>query len=121
VSDSLDLGYLALLMGILPSYSATSIMKITYGKNTPTAATDPEVLQIRQLVGLIHTTLNSDAYLVEWIRWLKYLPWYARRLKRGYESTKRLYNSYMNRVRQQMVRITSPIFACFLIRCTGEQ
>jgi hypothetical protein len=88
-------------------------MKVAYGKNTPTAATDPEVIEIHQIAKVARTVLSSDPYLVEWIPWLKYLPWYCQELKREYEKSKRMDNRHMNRVRQEIVRIASQIFACF--------
>jgi len=89
--------------GIFPSYGATTIMKIAYGKNTPTAATDPEVIETLRGVALVRKTLRSSPHLVEWIPWLKYIPWYGQELKSGYKSGVRLNTGHLNRVRQEMV------------------
>jgi hypothetical protein len=78
-------------------------MKVAYGKNTPTAATDPEVVEVRQIVKIFGEVMRSGNYLVESIPWLKYLPWYGRELRRGREKSERLSTSHMNRVRQQIV------------------
>jgi hypothetical protein len=86
-------------------------MKVAFGKNTPTSATDPEVGQIRQLAEIGRKTLRPDAYLVESIPWLKYLPWYGQELKHTFERSRRLYTSQLNRVKEQIVSIASLIFA----------
>ena len=89
--------------GIFPSYGATTIMKIAYGKNTPTAATDPEVIETLRGVALVRKTLRSSPHLVEWIPWLKYIPWYGKELKAAYERRVRLNAGFLNRVKQEMV------------------
>ncbi|OJA08122.1 hypothetical protein AZE42_08434 [Rhizopogon vesiculosus] len=78
------------------------VMKVAYGKNTPTAATDPEVIEVRRIMAISRTVMGSGTYLVESIPWLKYLPWYGQELKRGYESVNRLNISRLNHVKQQM-------------------
>jgi hypothetical protein len=97
-------------------------MKIAYGKNTPTAATDPEVIEVHRLIAMSRTIMSSGTYLVESIPWLKYLPWYGRELKRGYESIKQLNTNQLNHVKQQMVRIALPlaVFPQCVIRSTAE-
>ena len=88
-------------------------MKIAYGKNTPTAATDPEVIEVRQLMAIFRKVLRSGTYIVEWVLCLKYVPWYGRELKVGYDSPSELMG-------RQMVRIPSTIFAYCLIRSIAE-
>ncbi|KAG2066656.1 cytochrome P450 [Suillus decipiens] len=85
------------------SYTATVITKVTYGDSVPTSATDPQVIEMRQLRKLIDRALRPDAfYFVDWIPWLKYIPWYGRELKRGFERSKRLNIGQMNRVKEKM-------------------
>ncbi|KAG2362576.1 hypothetical protein BDR07DRAFT_1357440 [Suillus spraguei] len=84
------------------SYAADTILKITYGKTTPTSATDPEVREIRQLIVRFRTITRHGYYLVDSIPWLKYVPWYAPELRDESERTIRLYTSQLNRVRQQL-------------------
>ncbi|KAG1736225.1 cytochrome P450 [Suillus lakei] len=87
------------------TYAATTIMKVAYGKTTPTSATDPEVvemLQVRQLLKMVVGTLPPSAYLVDSIPWLKYLPWYGRDLKLGFERRKKLDTGHLQRVKEQM-------------------
>ncbi|KAG1736247.1 cytochrome P450 [Suillus lakei] len=84
------------------TYAATTIMKVAYGKNTPTSATDPEVVEMRQIVGMVAGILRPGAYLVDSIPWLKYLPWYGRDLKLGFERGKKLNTGHLERVKEQM-------------------
>ncbi|KAJ8579865.1 cytochrome P450 [Rhizopogon salebrosus TDB-379] len=99
------------------TYAAATIMQIAYGKNTPTAATDPEVVEVRQIMETITKVLRSGNYLVDWIPWLKYFPWYGRELRRGYEKSKRLNTSHLNRVRQQtqINEDVGPSFAKYML------
>ncbi|KAG0695355.1 cytochrome P450 [Suillus ampliporus] len=84
------------------TYSATTIMKVAYGKTTPTSATDPEVIEVGQLVRMAGEVLRPGVYLVDSIPWLKYLPWYGRELKRGFERSMKLDMGHLNRVKEQM-------------------
>jgi hypothetical protein len=82
-------------------------MKVAYGKNTPTSATDQEVGHIRQSMNVARKVLSPNAYLVESIPWLKYLPWYGRELKDAFKRNMRLHTSQLNRVKEQIVSIAS--------------
>ncbi|KAG0705942.1 cytochrome P450 [Suillus ampliporus] len=85
------------------SYSATTIMKVTYGKTTPTSATDPEVIEVNQIIRMNGEVLRRPvAYLVDSIPWLKYIPWYGRDLRRGFERGEKLNVGQLNRVKEQM-------------------
>ncbi|KAG1852612.1 cytochrome P450 [Suillus tomentosus] len=84
------------------TYAATTIMKIAYGKTSSTSATDSSVVEIRQFVKTISAVVRPGAYLVDSIPWLKYLPWYGRDLRQGFERTKKLNLGQLNRVREQM-------------------
>ncbi|KAG1877308.1 cytochrome P450 [Suillus subluteus] len=84
------------------TYAAATIMKIAYGKTTPTLATDPEIREARQLIRRLNPILRHGYYLVDSIPWLKYLPWYAPELKDEFKRTKRLYTDQLNHVKLQM-------------------
>ncbi|KAG1728983.1 cytochrome P450 [Suillus paluster] len=84
------------------TYAAAIIMKIAYGKNTPTSATDPEVIETNELFRMVGAIARPGAYLVDSIPWLKYLPWYGRDLRRGFERNMKLNAGHMNRVKEQM-------------------
>ncbi|OJA14179.1 hypothetical protein AZE42_11889 [Rhizopogon vesiculosus] len=84
------------------TYAATTIVKFTYGRDAPTSATDPDVIEARQSVERVLKAMRPGAYLVDSIPWLKYLPWHGRESKRGFESSKRLYIRQLNYVKQQI-------------------
>ncbi|KAG2339978.1 cytochrome P450 [Suillus weaverae] len=83
-------------------YAATTIMKVAYGKNTPMYATDLEVVELRQTIKMFTAISRPGAYLVDSIPWLKYLPWYGRDLKLGFEGMKKLHTSKLECVKEQM-------------------
>ncbi|KAG1728980.1 cytochrome P450 [Suillus paluster] len=85
------------------TYAATTITKVAYGSTTPFSATDPRVIEMHELMKLVVKLVRPDAYyLVEFIPWLKHLPWYGRELKQGFERSKRLHMGQLNRVKEQM-------------------
>ncbi|KAG1748502.1 cytochrome P450 [Suillus paluster] len=84
------------------TYAATTIMKIAYGKTTPSSATDPEVIQNRELLLALRITLRPGAYLVDSIPWLKHLPWYGQELKQAFQRSEQLYTDQLNRIKQQI-------------------
>ncbi|KAG1777842.1 cytochrome P450 [Suillus placidus] len=86
------------------TYAATTIMKVAYGKNAPTSATDPEVVELLQTTRMVTKILRPGAYLVDSIPWLRYLPSYGRDLKLGFERRKKLHAGHMERVKEQMQR-----------------
>ena len=92
------------------SYAATSISKIAYGKNTPTSATDPDVIEVLQQMKVVMAVLRPGTYLVESIPWLRYLPFYGLELKRAFESGKQLTSRKLNRVKRDIVHIALAIF-----------
>jgi hypothetical protein len=70
----------------------------------------------------VFRTLRPGAYWVDTIPWLRYLPWYGRNFKREFESNRKLFASQMNRLKQQLVRVSDlPVFACYLNYPTAEQ
>ncbi|KIK44576.1 hypothetical protein CY34DRAFT_10983 [Suillus luteus UH-Slu-Lm8-n1] len=84
------------------TYAAATIMKVAYGKTTPTSATDPEIREARQLIRDFRKILHRGRYLVDLMPWLKYVPGYAPELKDQSERTRRLYTDLLNRVKLQM-------------------
>ncbi|KAG1890767.1 cytochrome P450 [Suillus subluteus] len=101
----------------LITYAAATIMKVTYGKTTPTSATDPEVREAYQILERFRSILRPGAYLVESIPWLKYLPWYAPELKDQFKRNRRLYTNQLNRVKLHMQSNvdTGPSFSKYIL------
>jgi cytochrome P450 len=101
----------------LIAYAAGTIMKIAYGKTTPTSASDPEIREAHQTLRTFRMTLIPGAYWVETIPWLKYLPWYAPELRDQFKRIRRLYTNQLNRVKLQMERNEDigPSFSKYLL------
>jgi hypothetical protein len=89
---------------VCSSYAAAVILRVTYGKASPTSNDDPEVVRIRQVVLNFETALRPGAYLVDRIPWLKYVPGYGRQLKEFHRYELALFRDQLNRVRDDMVR-----------------
>ncbi|KAG1750446.1 cytochrome P450 [Suillus paluster] len=104
------------------TYAATTIMKVAYGKNAPTSATDPEVIEITEVVKMVNRMLHPGAYLVNSIPWLKYLPWYGQDVKRGFERGKKLNVGQLNRVKEQMQNNVDigPSFAKYMLESSDR-
>ena len=85
-------------------YASSVILRVTYGKSSPTFNDDPEVVRIHKVLDNLQSALTPGTYLVDRIPWLKYVPGYARKLKqfRGYE--RELFRDQLNCVRNDMVR-----------------
>ncbi|KAG1813846.1 cytochrome P450 [Suillus subaureus] len=49
-----------------------------------------------------HVITYALSVMTDSIPWLKYIPWYGRELKRGFERSKRLHTGQLNRVKEQM-------------------
>ncbi|KAG2139190.1 cytochrome P450 [Suillus bovinus] len=99
------------------TYAATTIMKVAYGKNAHTPATDPEVLKLNQRNKMSSIALRPGAYLVDWIPWLEYVPWYGRDLRQAFENTKKLNVGRLNCIKEQMQRDEDigPSFAKYML------
>lgn len=85
-------------------YAASVILRVTYGKTTPTAYGDPELVRVRQMLANFQIALRPGAYLVDRIPWLKHVPGYGRQLKEFHQYELALFRDQLNRVRDNMVR-----------------
>ncbi|KAG1855085.1 cytochrome P450 [Suillus tomentosus] len=99
------------------TYAAGTILKVAYGKTSPTSATDPEVREARYIMSRFRAALRPGAYWVDSIPWLKYLPWYAPELRDDFKRATRLYTDQLNRVKLHMQRNEDigPSFSKYLL------
>lgn len=86
-----------------PRYAASTIMSITYGKVTPTAYGDPEVVAVTRVLDRLTRALLPGAYLVDTYPILKYVPGYLSELKKWHREEIALYQRQLDVVREQMV------------------
>ncbi|KAF8555883.1 cytochrome P450 [Imleria badia] len=88
-------------------YAASVILRVTYGKTSPTSNDDPEMMRIRQALTNFQIALRPGAYLVDRIPWLKYVPGYGRQLKAFHRYELALFRDQLNRVRDDMATNTA--------------
>ena len=78
-------------------------MSITYGKTTPTAYSDPEVLAVNRCLSRLGQVMRPGAYLVDTYPILKYVPGYLTQLRKWHHEELALFQGQLNLVREQMV------------------
>ncbi|KAG9310416.1 cytochrome P450 [Chiua virens] len=83
-------------------YAASVILRLTYGKSTPTSNDDPEVARIHQAMKNFQQAMRPGAFLVDRIPWLKCIPGYDRRLREYHDFEIQLYRDQINRVQAEM-------------------
>ena len=81
------------------------MLRLAYGKSTPTSNDDPEVAQIHQVMQNFERAMRPGAYLVDHIPLLKYIPGYGRELKEFHKFEIKFFREQMDRVRSEMVSI----------------
>lgn len=78
-------------------------MSITYGKTTPTAYSDPEVVAVNRCLARFGQAIRPGAYLVDTFPILKYVPGYLTQLRKWHKEELELFQGQLNLVREQMV------------------
>lgn len=97
----------------LRRFSNSVILRMTYGKSTPTANTDPEVVAMKLVVERFGIVMQPGAFLVDRIPILRYVPWYGRQLKAWFLEEHELVLGQMERVKNEIV-IRVSIAMCVL-------
>ncbi|KAG2342607.1 cytochrome P450 [Suillus weaverae] len=98
-------------------FSNSVILRMTYGKSTPTANTDPEVVGMKLVVERFGIVMQPGAYLVDRIPILRYVPWYGRQLKAWFREEYELVLGQMERASG----IAGPSFMRTLLEQHGHQ
>lgn len=78
-------------------------MSITYGKTTPTAYSDPEVVAVNRCLSRFGQVMRPGAYLVDTYPILKYVPGYLTQLRKWHQEELALFQGQLNLVRERMV------------------
>jgi hypothetical protein len=86
-------------------------MTMTYGKSTPTAYTDYEVIQVNKGSRRLGMTMLPGAWLVDSYPILRYVPGYLNQLKQWHKEELQLYRGQIDVVKNEMVRFFS---SCYL-------
>lgn len=100
----------------LKRYAASVIMSITYGKTTPSAYTDPEIIAVNRCMDRFSQTAAPGSYLVDLFPFLKYVPGYMRTLRKWHKEELALFQGQINIVKQRLAEgKVQPCFAKYLL------
>jgi cytochrome P450 len=103
-------------------FSNSVILRMTYGKSTPTANTDPEVVGMKRVVEHFGIVMQPGAFLVDRIPILRYVPWYGRQLKAWFREEYELVLGQMERVKKEIASgVAGPSFIRTLLEQHGHQ
>ncbi|KAH7922014.1 cytochrome P450 [Leucogyrophana mollusca] len=83
-------------------YAASVILRITYGKSTPTLVNDQEVVRINKVTRNFQSVVTPGAYLVERIPLLRYFPGYTKDLDRWHNEELQLFREQVDRVKSDV-------------------
>lgn len=78
-------------------------MTLTYGKQTPTSYSDPEVQEVNKCLGRLGKVMIPGAYLVDSYPILRYIPGYLSELQQHHREELALFKSQLEGVREKMV------------------
>ena len=78
-------------------------MTLTYGKQTPTSYSDPEVREVTMFLERLGKALIPGAYLVDLFPIMRYIPGYLSDLRKNHQEELALFGSQINGVREKMV------------------
>ncbi|KAI6105130.1 cytochrome P450 [Pisolithus croceorrhizus] len=97
-------------------YAASVILRVTYGKSTPTGTNAPEIILIHKMLKRFQTLMRPGALLVEKYPILKYVPGYASYLHEWRREERQLFHDQLNRVAQELkTGNPGPSFAKYLL------
>jgi hypothetical protein len=94
---------------VLSSYAASVTLSFTYGKTTPTAYFDPEIVTINKGAARFSRALKPGGYLVDTFPILHFVPGYLSQLKAWHQEEHVFFDGKLDVVRKHMVR------GCFLV------
>lgn len=86
-------------------YAASVILRVTYGKSTPTETNAPEIVTIHKMLKRFQTLMRPGALLIERYPILKYMPGYASYLKDWRKEESQLFHDQLDRVARELVRV----------------
>ncbi|KAF8551911.1 cytochrome P450 [Imleria badia] len=97
-------------------YAASVILRITYGKSTPTATDAPEIVTIHKMLKRFQMLMRPGALLVETYPILKYVPFYASYIETWRQEESKLFHDQLGRVARELdTGEAGPSFARYLL------
>ena len=88
-------------------YAASVILRVTYGKSTPTTTDAPEIITIHKMLKRFQMLMRPGALLIERYPILKYVPFYASYLETWRQEESKLFHNQLGRVARELVTSVS--------------
>ncbi|KIK94478.1 hypothetical protein PAXRUDRAFT_827945 [Paxillus rubicundulus Ve08.2h10] len=85
-------------------FTASVILRVTYGKSTPTSNDDPEIVRLEEDLRHLRAVSRPGTFLVDRIPLLQYVPGYGRVLREYHEFELSLFRDQLGRVADDMSR-----------------
>ena len=83
-------------------YAASVILRVTYGKSTPTETNAPEIILIHKMLKRFQILMRPGAP-IETYPFLKYVPGYASYIEEWRKEEGQLFHDQLNRVARELV------------------
>ncbi|KAG9310273.1 cytochrome P450 [Chiua virens] len=97
-------------------YAASVVLRVAYGKSTPTATNAPEIITIQKMLKRFQTLMRPGALLIEKFPILKHVPFYAGYLEAWRQEESKLFHDQLDRVSQEVnTGNAGPSFARYLL------
>jgi hypothetical protein len=84
-------------------YAASVILRVTYGKSTPTATNAPEIVTVHKMLKRFQTLMRPGALLIEKFPILKYVPFFTSEIEAWRREESKLFYDQLDRVGREMV------------------
>ncbi|KAG1814023.1 cytochrome P450 [Suillus subaureus] len=89
-------------------FAASVIMRVVYGKTTPTTLDDPYLVRLQKMIPRVQYAMSPGAYLVDKYPILKYIPGYGRDLKQWGQDEYDMLTGQLKWVKSQVESNTAP-------------
>ncbi|KAG1723276.1 cytochrome P450 [Suillus lakei] len=97
-------------------YAASVILRVTYGKSTPTATNAPEIVIIQKMLKRFQMLMRPGALLVERYPIFRYIPGYTTELEQWRREESQLFHDQLDRVSRELATgKAGPSFARYLL------
>jgi len=102
-------------------FAGSIILRVAYGKSTPTAYADPEIVRIHNVLDHFQIAMRPGAYLVDRVPLLRYLPGYGKQLYEWHQEELQLFRQQLGRVKSEVEQSKAgPSFTKSLLENTEE-
>ncbi|KAG1854488.1 cytochrome P450 [Suillus subalutaceus] len=97
-------------------YAASVILRVMYGKSTPTATDAPEIIIIHKMLKRFQGLMRPGASWIERFPILRYVPGYTRELEEWRREESQLFHDQLDRVSKELATDKAgPSFARYLL------